>query len=144
RFLLLVSYRPEYRHNWSNRTYYAQVRIDPLSPSMTRAMLDGLLGTNIELEEFKRFLLSRTEGKPFFLEELVRAFVETGALSGKHGAYRVTGSISDPRIPATLESLLASRVDRLSSSDKRLLQAAVVIGEPVPLGILQAVATFSL
>ena len=143
RLLLLVTYRPEYHHSWSNKSYYTQVRIDPLAPAIAREMLDALLGTHPGLEAVKRLLVNKTEGNPFFLEEIVRSLVDTGALSGKPGAYSATNLISDVRIPATLEALLASRIDRLSSGDKRLLQSAAVIGDHVPLGILQAVAGFS-
>jgi predicted ATPase len=143
RLLLLVTYRPEYHHSWSNKSYYTQIRIDPFAPAMAREMLDALLGTHPGLEAVKRLLVNKTEGNPFFLEEIVRSLVDTGALTGKPGVYSATNLISDVRIPATLEALLASRIDRLSSGDKRLLQSAAVIGDHVPLGILQAVAGFS-
>ena len=106
---------------------------------MARAMLDALVGTSTELETFKRLLVDKTDGNPFFLEELVQALVETGALSGKPGAYRAVVRFQTSRYRPRLK-LLASRIDRLSPVDKRLLQSAVVIGDPVPIGILEAVA----
>jgi class 3 adenylate cyclase/tetratricopeptide (TPR) repeat protein len=143
RLLLLVAFRPEYRHDWGSRTYYAEVGIEPLTPVPARAMLDALLGAHISLEPFKRVLIEKTGGNPFFLEELVRSLAETDTLRGKPGSYHVSHLSSDIVIPATLESLVASRIDRLNSSDKRLLQCAAVIGDYVPLGILQEVAGFS-
>ena len=140
RLLLIVTFRPEYHHDWGSKTYYTQVGLAPLTAAPARTMLDVLLGTHISLEAFKRLLIEKTGGNPFFLEELVRSLVETGTLHGKPGAYHVTHLSSDIVIPATLESLLAARIDGLNSSDKRLLQVAVVIGDYVPLGILQAVA----
>ena len=106
-------------------------------------MLNVLVGTDIALEPLKNFLIEKTQGTPLFLEESVRALVETGLLTGKPEGYSATKSISDLRVPATLEALLTSRIDRLSPVDKRILQCAAVIGYQVPLGILQAVGELS-
>jgi class 3 adenylate cyclase/tetratricopeptide (TPR) repeat protein len=143
RFLLLVSYRPEYQHGWGNKTYYTQLRIDPLSPAAAYEMLDSLVGTDIGLESLKRLLIEKTEGNPLFIEESVRMLVETGTLTGEPGAYRAANSISDFPPPVTIEALLASRIDRLSPPDKRLLQFAAVVGSPAPLGVLETIGEFS-
>lgn len=139
RVLLLVNFRPEYRHGWASKTYYTQVRIDPLVPDRAGELLNTLVGTDIGLEPLKRFLIEKTGGTPFFLEESVRALVETGVLSGEPTGYRATKSISELKIPVTIEALLTSRIDRLDPLDKRLLQAAAVVGYQVPRSILQAV-----
>ena len=78
RLLLLVNYRPEYRHGWGGKTYYPQLRIDPLPPESAEELLEALLGSDAALEPLKRLLTERTEGNPFFLEESVRTLVETG------------------------------------------------------------------
>jgi class 3 adenylate cyclase/tetratricopeptide (TPR) repeat protein len=143
RLLLLVSYRPEYRHDWASKSYYSQVRVDPLTPTRAAEMLDRLVGAPTSLEHLKRLLVERTEGNPFFLEESVRTLVETGDLVGEPGAYRVTKPIEDLGMPATVEAVLASRIDRLSPEDKRLLQSAAVVGSQVPAGILQEIAELS-
>jgi class 3 adenylate cyclase/tetratricopeptide (TPR) repeat protein len=140
RFVLLVSYRPEYLHGWGGKSYYTRIRIDPFAPDAAREMLDALLGTDVGLEPVKRLLIEKTEGNPFFIEESVRTLTETGALTGNPGAYTTTKAISELQIPATIEALLTSRIDRLAPGDKRILQAAAVIGNQVPLGVLQAVA----
>jgi predicted ATPase len=103
-------------------------------------MLDALLGADASLERLKRLLVDRTEGNPFFLEESVRRAVETGALAGDPGAYRVTQLTEDIGMPATVEAVLASRIDRLLSEDKRLLQSAAVVGSEVPEDILREIA----
>ena len=90
RLLLLVNYRPEYQHQWGSRTYYTQLRLDPLPPETAEELLGALLGSDAGLEPLKRMLIARTEGNPFFLEESVRSLVETEALSGERGAYRLT------------------------------------------------------
>jgi predicted ATPase len=88
RMLLLVNYRPEYQHGWGNKTYYTQLRLDPLPPASAGELLQALLGDDPILVPLKRLLIERTEGNPFFLEESVRALVETGGLVGASGAYR--------------------------------------------------------
>jgi class 3 adenylate cyclase/predicted ATPase len=140
RLLLLVNYRPEYQHGWGSKTYYTQVRLDPLPPASADALLQALLGDDPSLAPLKRLLIARTEGNPFFLEESVRALVETSVLAGEPGAYRLTRPLPDIAVPATVQAVLAARIDRLPPDAKRLLQTAAVIGTEVPFSLLQTVA----
>ena len=140
RLLLLVNYRPEYRHAWGSRTYYTQLALDPLPAADAGELLAALLGSDPALEPLKRLLVERTEGNPFFLEESVRTLVEAGALGGAPGEYRPTTDPPSVALPATVQAVLAARVDRLAVEDKRLLQTASVIGKDVPLAVLRAVA----
>ncbi len=103
-------------------------------------MLDALLGNDTALAPLKRLMIERAEGNPFFVEESVRSLVETGVLAGERGAYRVTRIVQGLRVPATAQAMLAARIDRLDPENKRLLQAAAVIGTDVPFSLLQAVA----
>ena len=139
RILLAVNYRPEYRHGWGSKTYYRQLRIDPLPPAGAEGLLDSLLGTDPSTAVLKRQLIERTQGSPLFLEESVRTLVETRALVGERGAYRLvqTGAL---QVPATVHAILAARIDRLKPEEKRLLQAAAVIGAHVPFELLRAIA----
>jgi class 3 adenylate cyclase/tetratricopeptide (TPR) repeat protein len=143
RLLLLVNYRPEYQHSWGNKTYYTQLRIDPLPSESAEELLRDLLGDDIALQPFKRRLVERTEGNPFFLEEIVRTLVETKVLTGARGAYRLTRALEEIQVPATVQVVLAARIDRLLPDEKRLLQSAAVIGERVPFTLLQAVVETS-
>jgi class 3 adenylate cyclase/tetratricopeptide (TPR) repeat protein len=140
RVLLLVNYRPEYQHGWGNKTYYTQLRMDPLAPTSAEELLRILLGADASLDGLKRVLIERTEGNPFFLEESVRTLVETRALGGEAGAYRLAEPIHAVQVPASVHAVLAARIDRLPVEEKRLLQAAAVIGHDVPFRLLQAVA----
>jgi class 3 adenylate cyclase/tetratricopeptide (TPR) repeat protein len=140
RLLLLVNYRPEYQHAWGSKTYYRQLRIDPLPPENAEELLEALLGNDPGLQPLTRLLIERTEGNPFFLEESVRTLVETGAISGERAAYRLAGPIQSLQLPATAHAILAARIDRLIPKDKRLLQAAAVVGKDVPLPLLEAIA----
>jgi predicted ATPase/class 3 adenylate cyclase len=138
RLLLLVNYRPEYQHRWGSKTYYTQLRLDPLPPETAQALLDTLLGVDPSLEGLKRRLIERTEGNPFFLEESVRSLAETTALVGERGAYRLTEPLHALQVPATVQAILAARIDRLPPEAKGLLQTAAVIGPDVPVTLLQA------
>src|SRR5262249_49844569 len=141
--LLLVNYRPEYQHSWGNKTYYTQLRLDPLPPASADALLHTLLGDDPSLALLKPLLIARTEGNPFFLEENVRTLVETGVLVGEPGAYRLACPLDGLQVPATVQAVLAARIDRLPPEEKRLLQTAAVIGTDVPFALLQAIADVS-
>ncbi len=141
--LLLFNYRPEYQHGWSGKTYYHQVRIDPLPPESADELLEALLGSDASVQPLRRLLIERTEGNPFFLEESVRTLVETKVLAGERGTYRLVKTPDNFEIPATAQAILAARIDRLLPEDKRLLQAASVIGKDVPLTLLQPIAEAS-
>jgi predicted ATPase len=139
RLLLLVNYRPEYQHGWGSKTYYTQLRLDPLPPASAEALLRALLGDDASLAPLKRVLIGRTEGNPFFLEESVRTLMESGVLVGEPGAHRLAQSLPTIQVPATVQAVLAARIDRLPPEEKQLLQAAAVIGSEVPLPLLQAI-----
>ncbi len=138
RLLLLVNYRPEYEHRWGSKTAYSQLRLDSLPAESAAELLAALLGPDPGLAPLTQMLVKR--GNPFFLEETVRTLVETGALAGERGAYRLTRPVEVLQIPATVQTILAARIDRLPPEEKRLLQAASVIGKDVPYALLAAIA----
>jgi class 3 adenylate cyclase/tetratricopeptide (TPR) repeat protein len=139
RALVLVSYRPEYQHGWGSKAYYTQFRIDPLPAASAEELLHALLGDDPGLLPLKQLLIQRTEGNPFFLEESVRTLAETKALTGERGAYRLAREVYSIQVPATVQAVLAARIDRLPVEAKRLLQAAAVVGTDVPLALLSAI-----
>jgi class 3 adenylate cyclase/tetratricopeptide (TPR) repeat protein len=134
---VLLNYRPEYQHAWGNKTYYAQIRLEPLRPESADEMLRAMLGESPDLRAVKRLLIERTDGNPFFLEESVRTLVETGLLAGERGAYRPARPVDSIQIPATVQALVAARIDRLPAEDKQVLQTAAVIGKDVLLSVLR-------
>ena len=140
RVLILVNYRPEYEHPWGGRRYYTQLRLDPLPPVTAGALLRALLGDDASLEPVKRLLIEGTEGNPFFIEEGVRMLIETQVLAGEPGAHRLAKALTTIEVPATVQAVIASRIDRLAPEERRLLHAASVIGKDVPLVLLRAVA----
>jgi predicted ATPase len=76
RILLLVNYRPEYHHEWGSKMHYTQLRLDPLGRESGGEMLLALLGNEADLEPLKRLVTNKTEGNPFFVEEMVQALIE--------------------------------------------------------------------
>jgi class 3 adenylate cyclase/tetratricopeptide (TPR) repeat protein len=143
RLLLLVNYRPGYSHDWSEKSYYTQLRVEPLQSSSAEELLLKLLGNNPDLSPLRQLLVKRTEGNPFFAEESVRSLVETGVLTGEKGIYRPGLKIDNLVIPSTVQNVVADRIDRLPAEEKHLLQTAAVIGVVVPFDLLQNVSELS-
>jgi class 3 adenylate cyclase/tetratricopeptide (TPR) repeat protein len=139
RILLLVNYRPEYRHDWGSKSYYTQLRLDPLGPESAGEMLDAMLGSGGELDGLKRMVVARTEGNPFFIEEIVQSLLEQGALA-RNGTVRLVRPLETIQIPLTVKAILAARIDKLGAAEKDLLQTLAVIGKEFPLGLVRRVS----
>ncbi len=138
KFLLLVNYRPEYSHQWNSKTYYTQLRLDPLGRESAAEMLSALLGDGKDLIPLKRLIIERTEGNPFFMEEIVQALFEEDVLQ-RNGAVKLAKSMNAVKVPATVQAILASRIDRLPPEEKELLQTLAVIGREFALSLVKQV-----
>ena len=136
RVLLLVNYRPEYRHEWANKSYYSQLRLGALGGKSADAMMAALLGDASELAPLKRMIMERAEGNPFFVEEIVQALFDEGVLV-RNGAVKVARPLSQIRLPQTVQGILAARIDRLPSEHKQLLQRIAVVGREAPLSLIR-------
>ena len=143
RILLIVNYRPEYHQTWGSKTYYSQLRVDPLPPEYAEELLQTILGEDSSLHAFRHLLIERTEGNPLFIEESIRTLVETHLLTGERGAFRLTKDVTNIDVAPTVQAVLTARIDRLPPDEKRLLQSAAVIGKDLPLAVLQAIADVS-
>jgi class 3 adenylate cyclase/tetratricopeptide (TPR) repeat protein len=139
RLLLVVSYRPEHRHDWGGRVPYREVPVETFAGPEAAALLEAVTGREAELAPLRGMLADRARGNPFFLEESVRYLIETGALAGVPGHLTVVKMPEATHVPDTVHAVLAARVDRLSPEDKRVLQTASVIGKDVPRRLLEAV-----
>jgi len=142
RVLLLVNYRPEYQHPWSGKTYYLQLRLDPLRHESAREMLTALLGDGEELVTLRRLIIDKTEGNPFFMEETVQALFEQGVLV-RNGALKLTEELKEIRVPSTVQAVLTSRIDRLPSAEKELLQTLAVTGREFSLRLVRELVATS-
>ena len=139
RILLLVNYRTEYSHRWNSKTYYTQLRLDPLCSEGADEMLTALVGDDGEVRPLKRLIIERTQGNPFFMEETVQVLLDEGALVRDGAAMRLTKPLSELKIPPTVQAILAARIDRLPADEKDLLQTLAVMGTEFPLGLVRAV-----
>ncbi|MBI3301053.1 MAG: AAA family ATPase, partial [Deltaproteobacteria bacterium] len=144
RMLLLVNYRPEYRHEWGSKTYYTQLRLDPLGQAEAEEMLAVLLGEPggvAQASPLRRLILEKTEGNPFFMEEIVQELREQGMLAqpGAVGAHSRAPLPTNIHIPPTVQAVLAARIDRLGAEEKALLQTLAVIGKEFAFSLLKQV-----
>jgi adenylate cyclase len=139
RNLTVVNFRPEYHASWMSRSYYRQIALTPLGAEAIEELLADLLGSDPSLDGLAELIRERTGGNPFFIEELVQALIEAGSLAGERGAYRLTAPVQEDAVPASVQAVLAARIDRLSSRDKSVLQAAAVIGKEFPGPVLARV-----
>jgi hypothetical protein len=140
RVLMLVNYRPEYRHEWGSKTYYTQLRLDPLGVESAAQMLTALLDEDVELAGLKRLIIAKTEGNPFFVEEMVQALFEQGVLV-RNGVVKIARPLAEARIPPTVGDILASRIDRLPANEKGLLQTLAVLGKDFSRALISQVVT---
>src|SRR5208282_4329180 len=139
KILLLVNYRPEYSHQWNSKTYYTQLRLDPLGRESAHELLSALLGDGKDLLPLKRVIIEKNEGNPFFMEETVQVLLDEGALVHDGTAVRLTRTLGELKIPPTVQGILAARIDRLSADAKELLQVLAVIGREFPVSLIRAV-----
>ena len=140
RTLLLANFRPEYRPAWIGGSRYHQLALSPLGDEASRELLRELLGSDSSLGDLSELICERTGGNPFFTEEVVQTLAASGSLVGERGAYRLTASIDALALPATVQALLAARIDRLGEPAKQVLQAAAVIGKQFDEPLLREVS----
>jgi class 3 adenylate cyclase/tetratricopeptide (TPR) repeat protein len=140
RTLVLLNFRPEYRAPWIGRTHYQQIALRPLDAAAAALLLADWLGTDASLARFVELVGASTGGNPFFMEEMVQAQIESGGLVGARGHFRLAKPIESITVPASVQSLLAARIDRIDEASKRLLQTAAVIGDEIPEALLERVA----
>lgn len=141
RILLILTHRPSYRHEWTRRSTFVQLRLEPFDNEETARFLDQLLGNDESLDSLKPILAQRAENTPLFLEEIVRALEAKGDLVGSLGGYRAPRGVEEVSIPETMRSVIAARIDRLPSQQHRLLQIAAVVGKDVPKALLQSLSS---
>ena len=99
-------------------------------------MLGALLGDAVELAPVKRMVADRSQGNPFFIEEIIQALFDEGVLL-RNGAVTVARDLTQVHLPATVQGILAARIDRLLPIEKEMLQTLAVIGKQFPLGLVR-------
>jgi len=139
RSLTIVNFRPEYQAEWMSKSYYRQIALAPLGAEAIEEMLTDLLGSDSSLDGLGELVRARTAGNPFFTEEVVRSLIESETLAGERGAYRLVKPVADEAVPASVQTVLAARIDRLEPPEKSVLQAAAVIGKEFAEPVLRRV-----
>ena len=142
RFMLLVIYRPEYEHDWSNKSYYTQVRMTRSPPPPRARSLHSLVGCDAGLEPLKQLVIRKTGCNPLFLEESVQSLVETGVLAGRPRAYRNREADFGLFSPDNHRGATDVQDHRLPETEKRVLQSVAVVGNPADLRVLEALGEF--
>jgi len=137
--LVVLTFRPEHPGRWSERSYYAQVALQPLGFQARDELVRTLLGSHPSIDGVAELVRERTGGNPLFIEQVVLELVEDGYLIGHRGSYELARPIPDVRIPATVQAVLAARIDRLAPGEKALLRTASVIGRQFSRRLLERV-----
>jgi class 3 adenylate cyclase/tetratricopeptide (TPR) repeat protein len=143
RTLLLATHRFEYRAGWMQTGRCHRLQLGSLQRGATDTLLDELLGADRSLDGLRELVHSRSGGNPFFVEEIVKSLVESGTLQGDRGGFRLARTIEEVEIPATVESVLAARIDRLDDREKRVLQLAAVVGRQFAASVMRRIAGLS-
>jgi class 3 adenylate cyclase/tetratricopeptide (TPR) repeat protein len=129
--LVVVNFRPEYERPWTGPSNYHEIGLEPLGPADTVELLRDLAGDDPSLDGLAELIHERTAGNPFFIEEIVRELGESGNLEGERGAYRLARPLEEGGVPASVQTVLAARIDRLGPEAKLMLQEASVAGKEI-------------
>ncbi len=136
--VIVANYRPAFEGSLPG---VREVQLEPLSPRQTGELAASLLDTDSPPKELVDFLTARTDGNPFYLEEIVNSLIETGTLVEADGGWRITGSFVDADVPTSIRGVIAARIDRLETGRRRVLQEASVVGREFLYDIIRKVAT---
>ena len=138
--LLLLNYRPSHEAPWMSRSSFQQLSLAELGPEATDSLVQELVGSRPELSEIRRRVAERSGGNPFFAEELVRSLVASGTLVGIPRNYTLGAGTTEASLPATIQTVIDARIDRLGQVEKGLLQVAAVIGKEFAFEVLHDVS----
>ncbi|MEE1611432.1 adenylate/guanylate cyclase domain-containing protein [Microvirga sp. CF3016] len=138
--LMIINYRPSYRAPWMERAGFHHLELKDLERHQMDGFISSVVGSHADLEDVRNRIAERSDGNPFFAEEIIHSLIESQVLVGKPGDYRLGGEISDNPLPVTLQAVIGERIDRLPTYDRTLLQMASVIGKEVPYAVLKAVS----
>src|SRR5256886_890881 len=138
--LLFVTYRPVYAQPFGDRTYYWRIVLRPVDGEDAAQIVRATLGVAGLPPELALAVRGQAEGNPFFLEEIGRTLVETGAVRAEHGRLVLAQAASTITVPETVQDVIAARLDRLDEAQKRTVQKAAVIGREVALSLLRRVS----
>lgn len=131
--------RPDFKHQWHERSHFSQIRLRPLTPAQATELVCHMLHLDSIPEALRLVIEKRSDGNPLYVEEIVKNIIDKGGLKKTDGQWSVVANLSALEMPTTLHGLIASRIDRLSSEEKQLLQVASVMGRTFDLDLLKKV-----
>jgi len=143
RVLLIFTYRTEFVHTWGAKSYHSHVMLNRLSNRESLMMVSHLLGTEDVESSLEEFILEKTEGVPFFIEELIKSLKDLKIIERADNRYRMTKDIKEVTIPATVQDVIMARVDSLPEGIKRLLQTGSAIGREFSHDLIRRVTGIS-
>jgi len=143
RVFLIYTYRPQYIHTWGARSYHGQVNLNRLSTRETAMMASHLLDTEGLDKDIEQLVLEKTEGVPFFIEELINSLRDQKIIEKKENKYHLTKDIREAIIPSTIHDVIMARVDSLPEGAKNLLQTGAVAGREFSHHLIKRVTEFS-
>jgi class 3 adenylate cyclase/tetratricopeptide (TPR) repeat protein len=127
RVMLIFTYRPEFVHTWGGRSYHNQVTLNRLSNRESLFMAAHLLGTQEIDKDLEKLILEKTEGVPFFIEELLKSLKDLKIIERKDGKYQLANDVKAVAIPSTIQDMIMARVDSLPDATRTVLQTGSVI-----------------
>ena len=143
RVLLILTYRPTFLVPWSDGAGFHEIRLDELRDEDVSALTMDLIGDHPSIRTISERIVERSGGNPFFAEELIRSLVDAGELDGRPGDYEAMGQPLAETLPATVQTVIGARIDRLRPADKEVLQIGATIGREFPLSVLAEVTKSS-
>jgi class 3 adenylate cyclase/tetratricopeptide (TPR) repeat protein len=143
RILMIFTYRPEFVHTWGAKSYHSQVMLNRLSNRESLMMVSHLLDTEELDRDLEEFILEKTEGVPFFIEELIKSLKDLKIIAKENNRYRITKDIKGVTIPATVQDIIMARVDSLPEGTKGLLQTISAVGRESSYDLIKQVTGFT-
>jgi class 3 adenylate cyclase/tetratricopeptide (TPR) repeat protein len=143
RIFLIFTYRPEFVHSWSGRSYHNQINLNRLSKREGLEIVYNLLATRKVDSKLEDLILQKTEGVPLFIEEFIRSLLHLKFIIQKNGAYRLKEDVQLVSIPSTIHDIIMARVDSLPEKAKNVLQAGAAIEREFSYQLLKIVSDLS-
>jgi class 3 adenylate cyclase/tetratricopeptide (TPR) repeat protein len=140
RALIILTYRPTLKADWQGNPSFDEIRLSELNDDDIAILVRDALGNDPSIDVVANHVIERSGGNPFFAEELMRSLVDSGTLQGQPGSYLAPSELQVETLPATVQSVIGARIDRLVPTDKMLLQIGATIGREFPLSVLREVA----
>ncbi len=136
--VVIANYRPSFE---GGLTDMREIELGVLSPRQSAQMIASLLADDEPPGELVRFVVDRTDGNPFFIEEIINSLLETGTLLQTEGGWETVGSLGDADLPTSVRGVIAARIDRLDADRRRVLREASVVGRQFLYEVIRRVAT---